>query len=688
MTTDPGLSGPGAAFRGAVSRTAAAMRAPATAPRLTARIFDAFHRLRLAEAGVIAAEARLLLRLFDRGGHRKLGFARLGDLARERLGVSPRHADDRLALARTFANRPNVERAFREGRITACQVLALRNVFDDGTEEMWLALCPGMTVREIRQRVREMKEAERSPAGEEDRASAAALAAAEPDGDADAPLASIAFPAPPAAVVAWDQAMETARRVIGANVPQYRCVEAILAEVAPHLAPEEGDGVSAGGPRTFANGVAGPDADADVDPEIDPDASPQTFANGSPRPDDTIISLKARRLIAMTLDQIDRELQDIESLTETEGSEDPSRIVQRIRALQQVSRPLRILTGRLLDRIHGVLNAADTVSLAGFAERHLRVSETTARGLLDETRIFEDPVLARAFVAGRIGIGQAVRIDRIASRDRIDAWIDRAAGVTHRQFQRETWLIERLQEFFPGFAFRTPGPFPEAALENRLRQALRERGWTDREIEVALKAERVGAFTAASDSDTADPAENPALMRRLEILLEQLILTAFPTEAVLPSAPRTFANDGVPGRIRFRAPAFIKLWWQAALHDLQAERGPLPAWACAMLFIRAATTEWEAGHTPPSEHAILERDRYLCQAPGCSRRRNLQIHHIRFRSRGGADSMDNKITLCFVHHQILLHEMKSVSVAGTAPGKLTWTLGGTWHLKGEKWHSG
>lgn len=41
---------------------------------------------------------------------------------------------------------------------------------------------------------------------------------------------------------------------------------------------------------------------------------------------------------------------------------------------------------------------------------------------------------------------------------------------------------------------------------------------------------------------------------------------------------------------------------------------------------------------------ILVRDDFACQL--CGTRRNLQVHHVCFRSQGGTDSPDNLVTVC------------------------------------------
>ena len=48
---------------------------------------------------------------------------------------------------------------------------------------------------------------------------------------------------------------------------------------------------------------------------------------------------------------------------------------------------------------------------------------------------------------------------------------------------------------------------------------------------------------------------------------------------------------------------------------------------------------------------VLQRDGWRCQS--CGRTTQLQVHHIRFRSRSGADAENNLITLCAECHSQL-----------------------------------
>ena len=51
---------------------------------------------------------------------------------------------------------------------------------------------------------------------------------------------------------------------------------------------------------------------------------------------------------------------------------------------------------------------------------------------------------------------------------------------------------------------------------------------------------------------------------------------------------------------------------------------------------------------------VLQRDRWRCQACGTST--DLQVHHMKLRSRLGDDADHNLITLCAVCHQEVHHK--------------------------------
>jgi hypothetical protein len=70
---------------------------------------------------------------------------------------------------------------------------------------------------------------------------------------------------------------------------------------------------------------------------------------------------------------------------------------------------------------------------------------------------------------------------------------------------------------------------------------------------------------------------------------------------------------------------------------------------------------------------VIERDGYRCAAPGCTSRRNLHDHHVIFRSAGGSNAPENRITLCAFHHHRCVHA-GLLRVQGRAPDDLVFEL--------------
>ena len=60
--------------------------------------------------------------------------------------------------------------------------------------------------------------------------------------------------------------------------------------------------------------------------------------------------------------------------------------------------------------------------------------------------------------------------------------------------------------------------------------------------------------------------------------------------------------------------------------------------------------------SPALHRAILYRDGNRCAADGCDSRHRLQIHHLVPWSKGGLTDPENLVTLCWFHHQVVVHQ--------------------------------
>jgi hypothetical protein len=104
--------------------------------------------------------------------------------------------------------------------------------------------------------------------------------------------------------------------------------------------------------------------------------------------------------------------------------------------------------------------------------------------------------------------------------------------------------------------------------------------------------------------------------------------------------------------------------------------GFVPEWVALLSLVESAVALWDNPRACPRRAGdrTYIRDGWRCAAPGCTSRRNLEEHHIDYRSRGGADEPGNLITLCRFHHQAGEHGGR-LRCRGEAPLGVLWWLG-------------
>jgi hypothetical protein len=156
---------------------------------------------------------------------------------------------------------------------------------------------------------------------------------------------------------------------------------------------------------------------------------------------------------------------------------------------------------------------------------------------------------------------------------------------------------------------------------------------------------------------------------RITLLQAEVLLRGGSVEAreklelALRVTLRRLEDEVLPRRVAFWAPPEV-----AALFEALVARVGLEA-----MLDHAIATWLEAGRQF-HDYADFERDGYRCTVPGCTARRNLQSHHIWFRSARGPDVAWNRTTLCAYHHHRGVHA-GSLALHGRAPDGLVYTLG-------------
>jgi hypothetical protein len=134
-------------------------------------------------------------------------------------------------------------------------------------------------------------------------------------------------------------------------------------------------------------------------------------------------------------------------------------------------------------------------------------------------------------------------------------------------------------------------------------------------------------------------------------------------EMALRVTLRRLEEEVLPRRVAFWAPREVAALFEALVARLGLE---------AMLDHAIAT--WLEAGGQFEDYADFDRDGFRCTVPACTARRNLQSHHIHFRSAGGPEVAWNRTTLCAYHHHRGVHA-GSLAIRGRAPDALVFTLG-------------
>jgi hypothetical protein len=509
-------------------------------------------RLAGRESACRLALGRLATRFLKLHGQHTLGFARLGDYTRERLGISARELQGLARVASALRRLPDVAAAFATGELSWSHVRILISVATPDTEAGWVALGRRYTVRGLEALV-----GRHSPRLSFDHDGEATI-----DGE---PRVIFHLPCPRHVRVQWRQTLELARRMAGAPLRTWEAAEGVAAEAL--------------------SGAEAPPSDVPADaPSTRRPVEPLTRS----RPDST------------PLDDI-----DLRHLS-PQHTHDPFTLDERMRLVMAAMQRIDSEVGRLLlQLIEGqIYRVLGFNSLAHYAHEHLGISDRKARALLAlERRTTTATAIGDAYRQGNLSWLRTLTILPVAAERVAAAWVERARAVTTRR------LVDEVQ-------------------------------W-------ALDAKDA----SGSEAPIAPPPLDAPLVR--------------PERQTC--APGTAAVDA---HIVFAAPASIAGLLRQAIAAFSHANAP--SWRGFERVLEHVRSEWQ--RSPRHPDPVFARDGWRCAVPGCSSRRNLHDHHLLFRSRGGSNARDNRVTVCAWHHLRGIHDGR-IRAHGAAPHSVTWELG-------------
>lgn len=252
-----------------------------------------------------------------------------------------------------------------------------------------------------------------------------------------------------------------------------------------------------------------------------------------------------------------------------------------------------------------------------FAHAELGLSSSTVFEMLNRARLDrQEHPIAVAQATGRIGTLQASMLHRIwrmgVPRSDLPRWINLASRITVRSLRdRVAWARQQSDSDYRAWSLRGCPPPSDEELR------------TTRHLLRTL-------------------ADNPAP----HALLEQ---------GKLPWKRRANFQWILDEE---SAAFFAQLIVSIQDRALRDGHGICEDWRALIILCHHARRAWSQLERPRSrrEESVLDRDDWRCSVPGCSSRRSLQRHHIRFAGRGGGNEDENLVTLCAFHHLIGVHQ--------------------------------
>ncbi len=579
-----------------------------------------------------AAIALAAARLVEIRAPEALGYARLSDYARERLGQAGRTVYEWAQVGAALARAPRLARTLANGELSWTKVRALARLGSADEIEAWLPLAAKHTAASLDREVRRVAHCVESVADEDHE-----------------PREPIALVCTPRVRGKWHYAVSLARQTAGFNASPAACAEMIAAEVLSALEPDES--FRTGDPEDARQALR---AEAE-DPESSgaPDPAPDPVDARAPAsdlgPGSQALERLTRGLDAADARELDRRLRDWISRE------------QRLDA--EIGARLAVIARRHLYRALG------HASLDAYARERLGIDPAKARALLRvERAAVQAPELAAAYRSGALSWVAATALVPVILADSpgrfAASWVARAAAVTVRQLRDDVERALLVLEADPELWVRTGG-LPERLDASATPPAA-----------ATPTGQEIGARVQSSDGTTQGTVEADGWIRldtgtRIDPVLWKLL-----DAPDAPEARRDTPGCAETATLRFLAPVSVARLFRAVhacvQRGLAKVRGqPVTPGDALEAMLDHVIIAWDRRVT--TGYRIYASSGWRCAVPGCSSRQSLHDHHILFRSAGGDDAFANRVALCAFHHLRGVHA-RLIRITGEAPHRLRFEL--------------
>jgi hypothetical protein len=562
-------------------------------------------------------QARLTRRLMETRGWLALGFVRLSDYSRERLGCGPRSLEEDARVMKSLDALPQLLHALESGSLSWTHVRLLARVATPDSEAHLLERAASLTTRQLEAFLREYAAQVSSDdsartSSDKTRAERPGVAPTDPsaptfDEDSGEPEVRWSTGVSRTGLRMWRSAREVASRMAGRPLTNAQVIELVTAEAASGF-PTNAD------PQPWA-----PDPDRLEKQLLEPRALQHARLQRT---------LEAFREVAGVIDgfewldlvvrragpaeRLDGLLASLESI----GARELDRRLREVRSASrridyQLGALLRIGSDRRLFREIGFA----TVKL--YVESRLGCCARRVWSLMAIERESwrRGAALQSAWREGRISPLAAFTILPVVDEVTGRAWVRRAGEVTLRRLGDEVaWALDH--------------------------------------------GERA-SFTSMPLPPPLDAHVPPGGLPSVDLHEVQMRAHG--------DSPRDEFGPSGAARLQFVLPVSVAVLLETQLQRYRHRRDP--SWRAFERVVAHAVLEWTSA--PRHRDPIFERDGWRCAAPCCSSRRELHDHHVKFRSLGGDGEQENRLTVCAAHH---LHGIHAgiIQATGRAPDGIVW----------------
>jgi len=654
---------------------------------------------------IVPALARAAAAFCAASGWKEFGYARAGDHARERFGRSGRWLRELAALGTALKALAGLGDALAGsdggrpiGRVAAS---IIARVATPESLAAWIGVARSVPVRTLREFAARARGEGSSwpPEGDDPDASVnsaaflpgvvvgAEKAGPFEDDDPDSRVL-VRMMVPPPVAAAFDEALDLYRAVSGGQATVTEFVEALVADAQAGPHPVDAQPAPLGGSSVQGDGALRAFREKALARSTQEWRHLADDAGSSPG---WAFALAGATLAA------------VEDICSRAGTGDQVELDGQIRALIRLEDDLERRLARLLADLAGQ-NAWARLrfdSVGHYAEQRLGMSRSAAQDRVRALRgLSRLPLVGAAYERGEIGLDAALLLVRILGRGggageaKQRAWVERAREASIKRLRDEERLIGRV------LAVGAPAGSPRGNAPERWDRALAAQGGMTGSTScdtVIMKTSR-GADTRPMPPDDAawqrSLRREPGTARRRisrygRVALDNPDAGAFFRLRLPAELASGFLSCVESARARLAGIVEEVPWDQpwpggeqhvdasvlcARMFSIRCRRSP--AWVGLLAVIEEFVETWDDPGMSPQrqEDAIYIRDGWRCTAPGCTSRRNLESHHLVYRSRGGSDDHANLTCLCRFHHQLGEHGGLA-RCRGSAPLGIDWALG-------------